>query len=167
MQRSPALLPVPPSLLPLPLPPQIWPGGARPLPALPLLSPALHFDLERTEKAKQKSEEGKGKPSKGGGGENSEDENDETKAKVDEEPEPPGKQKPPPPKEASPFVRNYVFAPADKQHVMTGRGKAFHAGNQPPFTMEAFFRPPWIYPLMAWIFTMFMWAPNLGPGAVK
>ena len=61
----------------------------------------------------------------------------------------------------------YVFAPADKQHVMTGRGKAFHAGNQPPFTMEAFFRPPWIYPLMAWIFTMFMWVPNLGPGAVK
>ena len=50
---------------------------------------------------------------------------------------------------------------------MTGRGKAFHAGNQPPFTMEAFFRPPWIYPLMAWIFTMFMWMPNLGPGAVK
>ena len=83
------------------------------------------------------------------------------------EPEPPGKQKPPPPKEASPFVRNYVFAPADKQHVMTGRGKAFHAGNQPPFTMEAFFRPPWIYPLMAWIFTMFMWLPSLGPGAVK
>ena len=158
MQRSPALLPVPPSLLPLPLPPQIWPGGARPLPALPLLSPALRGDLERVQNAK---EIGGAKDDKG------KSEDDEGKSKDDEEPKPPGKQKPPPPKEASPFVRNYVFAPADKQHVMTGRGKAFHAGNQPPFTMEAFFRPPWIYPLMAWIFTMFMWMPNMGPGAVK
>ena len=161
MQRSPALLPVPPSLLPLPLPPQIWPGGARPLPALPLLSPALRGDLERMQKA-DKVDEGKNSEVDAG-----KTEEDKTKATSDDEPEPPGKQKPPPPKEASPFVRNYVFAPADKQHVMTGRGKAFHAGNQPPFTMEAFFRPPWIYPLMAWIFTMFMWMPNLGPGAVK
>ena len=161
MQRSPALLPVPPSLLPLPLPPQIWPGGARPLPALPLLSPALHGDLERMQKA-EKVDEGKNSEVDAG-----KTEEDETKSTSDDEPEPPGKQKPPPPKEASPFVRNYVFAPADKQHVMTGRGKAFHAGNQPPFTMEAFFRPPWIYPLMAWIFTMFMWMPSLGPGAVK
>ena len=161
MQRSPALLPVPPSLLPLPLPPQIWPGGARPLPALPLLSPALHGDLERMQR---RTKVGEGKNSEVDAGKTEED---KTKATSDEEPEPPGKQKPPPPKEASPFVRNYVFAPADKQHVMTGRGKAFHAGNQPPFTMEAFFRPPWIYPLMAWIFTMFMWMPNLGPGAVK
>ena len=163
MQRSPALLPVPPSLLPLPLPPQIWPGGARPLPALPLLSPALHGDLERVQTANKEVDDGNTKTEVDDG--KSEDEG--KKAKADDEPEPPGKQKPPPPKEASPFVRNYVFAPADKQHVMTGRGKAFHAGNQPPFTMEAFFRPPWIYPLMAWIFTMFMWMPNLGPGAVK
>ena len=43
----------------------------------------------------------------------------------------------------------------------TGPARGFSVSNTPPFTMSGFFRPPWIYPTMAWIMLAYLWAPTL------
>ena len=132
---------------PSPLQPPQFRGGARPLPAM---------ELDATDDAKPTGGKSKG---------TSDVDTADMTQEVQQAPARKATNGAPPPDSFSwpkpGFADNFVYAAPAPVTATTGPARGFSVSNTPPFTMSGFFRPPWIYPTMAWIMLAYLWAPKL------